>query len=203
MTPHSASPESITNRAPRGARHRGRRVLVALALTSAAVLVLLSLATPAGATASGGGPASLGPGLGRDIQVLSVTDALRCAKPAHYVGFTKPRAVIAVAIGLGESTCIVDAKGHNPPSGNCPNGSDDRGLWQINSCYHPEVSDHCAYHANCNARAAKRISGRGRDWTPWSVFNSGAYKQYLDVAQQAVDQVYGTRSAGVVATPRK
>ena len=42
------------------------------------------------------------------------------------------------------------------------------------------------------ARAAYAISGGGRDFTPWSVFTSGAYQQYLPTARQAA----GTGSAG-------
>ncbi len=122
---------------------------------------------------------------------MSVTDALRCANPAYFVHFKKHRAITAVAVGMAESSCEPKARGRNGPTGGCPNGSVDRGLWQLNSCYHSEVSKHCAFKADCNARATKRISDKGRDWTPWSVYNSGIYKQYLEVAKQAVDQVYG------------
>ena len=137
-------------------------------------------------------PASVGPGLGSThAGPASLVDALRCAEPTHYVHFKRHRAVTAVAIGMAESYCTVRAKHRDGPTGGCPDGSVDRGLWQINSCYHPEVSKHCAFKANCNARAAKRISDRGRNWTPWSVYNSGVYEQYLAVAKQAVDQVWG------------
>jgi hypothetical protein len=115
---------------------------------------------------------------------------LHCARPAHRVHFKKDRAVVAVAVGMAESYCRKDAVGHNPPTGGCPDGSDDRGLWQINSCYHPEVGDRCAFTPRCNARAAKHISDHGKDWTPWSAYNSGAYRQYLDDAQRAVKRTW-------------
>jgi hypothetical protein len=35
------------------------------------------------------------------------------------------------------------------------------------------------------AKAAYAISGGGRDFTPWSVFTSGAYQQYLNTARTA------------------
>jgi hypothetical protein len=160
------------------------QLLVTLALAGAAAVV------PGQAIASGNPPATVGSGLA-DGRPASVVDALRCARPAHYVHFRRQRAVIAVAVGMAESYCTVRAKHRDGPTGGCPDGSIDRGLWQINSCYHPEVSRHCAFKANCNARAAKHISDHGKDWTPWSVFNSGTYRQYLEVAQQAVNQVWG------------
>ena len=118
---------------------------------------------------------------------------------APTVHFRKQRAVVAVAVGMAESYCRKDAVGHNPPTSGCPHGSDDRGLWQINSCYHSEVRDHCAFNPTCNARATKHISDRGRDWTPWSAYNSGAYRQYLAVARHAVHRAW--RAPPDIATP--
>jgi Lysozyme like domain len=137
------------------------------------------------------GPASIGATVGGGgTGPAAVSDALHCARPAHRVHFKRERAVVAVAVGMAESYCRKDAVGHNPPTSGCPDGSDDRGLWQINSCYHAEVSDHCAFKPRCNARATKHISDHGRDWTPWSAFNSGAYGQFLGVARQAVIKVW-------------
>lgn len=168
---------------------RQRRALPVVAVVTLALFGLLGVAAPARAAGHSRVPASLGAGVERaQIGPTAVGDAMRCARPAHRVHFRKQRAVTAVAVGMAESYCRKDAVGHNPPTGGCPNGSDDRGLWQINSCYHAEVKDHCAFKATCNARAAKRISDHGRDWSPWSAYNSGAYRQYLGVAEQAVDR---------------
>lgn len=175
----------------RSAVLRFRLVRTALAAVTVAVLALSSVATAADAATPHAAPASIGAGVGQvHSQPASVTDALRCANPAHYVHFKRHRAIVAVAVGMAESYCEPHAEGHNPPSKSCPNGSTDRGLWQINSCYHPEVNDHCAYKPTCNARAAKHISDGGRDWNPWSAYNNGAYKTYLEVAKQAVTQVW-------------
>lgn len=46
--------------------------------------------------------------------------------------------------------------------------SRDRGILQINSVYHPEVSDACAYNPQCAFNAAFRISNGGSDFSPWS-----------------------------------
>ena len=46
------------------------------------------------------------------------------------------------------------------------------------------------------ARAAYAISGGGRDFTPWSVFTSGAYQQFLPAARQAAATGGSTSSEG-------
>jgi Lysozyme like domain/Repeat of unknown function (DUF346) len=112
-----------------------------------------------------------------------------CAEVGSQAGFSGDRLVTAVAVALAESGCNPSARGVNPPTSGCPNGSVDRGLWQINNCYHAEVSDACAYDAQCNANAAYRISSGGTNWTPWSTYNSGAYLSYLAQAQAAVDRL--------------
>jgi len=45
----------------------------------------------------------------------------------------------------------------------------DRGWFQINSRYHPEISDECAYNLECSANfTAKKISkGKGYLWVCW------------------------------------
>lgn len=160
----------------------------------AAALVMSAAQVTASASPKRHSVASVGPGLGADASSpATVADALRCAKPAHRVHVKRKRAIVAVAVGMAESYCEKKAAAHDPPTSGCPNGSVDRGLWQINSCYHSEVSDRCAYRAKCNARAAKRISDHGKDWTPWSAYNSGAYRQYLAVARLAVHQAWSAR----------
>ena len=58
---------------------------------------------------------------------------------------------IAVAIAKAESN--LNPKAHNVNR----NGTVDRGLWQINNKYHPEVSDECAYNVGCATKEAARI----------------------------------------------
>lgn len=50
----------------------------------------------------------------------------------------------------------------------------DRGWFQINSYWHPEVSDACAYNAFCSARSAYRISKGGTDWSQWATWQNGS-----------------------------
>jgi hypothetical protein len=59
--------------------------------------------------------------------------------------------------------------------------SRDRGPFQINDHWHPEVTDACAFNLACSAKAAYTISKSGTDFGSWATWGSGAYKQYLDL----------------------
>jgi lysozyme-like protein len=182
MMPHSAAPMTRLRPAI------GRLVLIG---AIGVALGTAGSASPAVADVGQSRPASIGAGsIPGHARPAGFHDAMKCARPAYAVRFHKDRAIVAIAVGMAESYCRKNAVGHNPPSAGCPKGSDDRGLWQINSCYHSEVSDHCAFKPTCNARAAKHISDRGRDWTPWSAYNNGAYRQYLDEATHAVHRLW-------------
>lgn len=52
---------------------------------------------------------------------------------------------------------------------NVSSKSYDRGLLQINSKWHSEVLDECAYNATCSASWADQMitSGHGSEWTCW------------------------------------
>ena len=105
---------------------------------------------------------------------------------------TQAQAVTATAIAWAESGLRDDAVGTNGPTQGCPNGSRDRGLWQINDCYHPDVDDACAFSKTCNPVAMYRISSQGTNWNPWSTYTNGAYKNYLAGAQIASFTAYGS-----------
>jgi Lysozyme like domain len=122
--------------------------------------------------------------------VVAQTAADRCARVARNVGYrTKQRLVTAVAVGMGESRCRTSVRHWSRPTAGCRNGSIDRGMWQINGCYHPEVSISCAYDAQCSAWAAYRISRHGTNWNPWSAYKNGHYRRYLGQARAAVDRL--------------
>jgi hypothetical protein len=164
---------------------------------AAASLAATGTAAPAAGTVPPAArPASVGRSAGR-ATADSVATAQVCAKVAAKAGFsfnntiktpagTYPVIVVAVAIGLAESSCNPSAQGSNGPTSGCPSGSVDRGLWQVNSCYHAEVSNACAYQVQCNADAAFKISAKGYDWTPWSTYNSGAFGGQISTAEAAV-----------------
>jgi len=99
--------------------------------------------------------------------MASLMDILRQA------GFKGDGLLMAYAIAMAESGGRADATN---TAGN--DHGTDRGLFQINSYWHPEVSDSQAFNALANARAAYRISNGGKNWSQWSTFNNGAYKQF-------------------------
>lgn len=94
---------------------------------------------------------------------LSVNELLALV---HSQGFSGQHAVDAVAVALAESGGNPGAQ-HVNTGGSLP-GSIDRGLFQINSQAHPEVSDACAYDAVCATNAAFKISDRGTSFSPWT-----------------------------------
>ena len=95
---------------------------------------------------------------------------------AQEAGFNGQSASTIVAIAQAESGLNPNARGINT------SGSVDRGILQINNVYHPEVSDYCAYNPQCAFQQAYRISNAGTNFTPWTTYNSGAYRQYLSKA---------------------
>lgn len=92
--------------------------------------------------------------------------------------------LVAVSVCLAESGGNAKAQGYNRDAHGRVT-SIDRGLWQINSYWHKEVSDACAYDPICNAKAAYRISSGGRSWSPWATYNSGAYRGHLGAVRAA------------------
>jgi hypothetical protein len=142
-------------------------------------------------------PASLNPGSGASPSAIPATASDLCASVAYKAGFSSTNypdgqhraIVLAVAVAMAESSCSPPATNQNGPTSGCPNGSIDRGLWQINDCYHANVSGSCAFNAQCNAIAAYQISNQGTDWTPWATFNNGAYLQFISTAQAAVGRI--------------
>jgi hypothetical protein len=143
-----------------------------------AILALVTLAIPAPAKAAS------------DASANAAVDL--CATVASRAGFSGERLVTAVAVGMAESSCRPGAQNANGPTKGCPNGSVDRGLWQINSCWHPSVSNSCAYDAQCNANAAYRISAKGANFTPWVAYTNGSYRNHLDAARAAVSRLSRT-----------
>lgn len=152
----------------------------------------------ASATPAPSRPAALGPGLRAAPDSITRTAAQVCAAVAVKGGFSYsqkvagyPQMVVAVAIALAESSCNPSATFVNP------NGCRDRGLWQIDNCAWPNISNACAYQIQCNADGAYNISRHGTDWEPWSTFNSGAWRNYIGDAKAAVSGfVFQLKSQG-------
>ena len=95
------------------------------------------------------------------------------AELAFDVGWTGQDIVTAVCVALAESggyTDRVNTAGNHP-------ASRDRGLWQINDFWHPEVSDAQAFDPVACAMAAHRVWA-ANGWHAWVTYTSGSYLQF-------------------------
>lgn len=119
------------------------------------------------------------------MDIVHDFDIARYARDASFQG---DAVAVAVAVALAETGG--DALATNV-AGNWPPGSKDRGLWQINSYWHPEVTDRQAFDPASAAAAAYRISRGGQDWTPWATFVSGSYLRYMVRGQAAAHATGG------------
>lgn len=124
---------------------------------------------------------------------LSLTTIMTLAKNA---GLPCSSLVVAGAVAMAESGGYPGAVNANGASSDCPGGSTDRGLWQINNCYW-SYTDACAFDPACNAGAMSTISNRGASWSMWAAYNNGSYQAYLSAAQQAYNAgIQGCTSGG-------
>jgi hypothetical protein len=112
---------------------------------------------------------------------------------AAQAGFSGDALNTIVAIGTAES-------GLNPTARNTnTNGSTDRGWLQINSI-HAQVSDAMADDPVQAAQFAYQLSKGGTDFSAWTTFTSGRYRQFLPAAQAAdVGAVPGSVSSSTPA----
>jgi hypothetical protein len=119
-------------------------------------------------------------------RALSMTEVA-----AYVVRYFPPEAqATAVAVAWHESrgnAGIVNDKN------NTPAGSRDRGLWQFNDHWNPQVSDACAFDPDCATKAAADLYRRA-GWNPWATFKRGAHRPFLEQAEAAVEQA--RRGAG-------
>jgi phage protein D len=109
---------------------------------------------------------------------------------ARQAGFTGNDAVIMGAIAMAESSGNVRALNSKPPDLSY-------GLWQINMIGRlgPErraqlglSSNEQLYNPATNAKAARAI-WQQQGFNAWSVYKSGAYRRYLNAAQQSAGAV--------------
>jgi hypothetical protein len=87
---------------------------------------------------------------------------------AKAVGFPDP--TTAAAVAMAESGGNPFAVGDEGTS---------FGLWQVHTPAHPEFDASRLLDANYNAHAALLISKSGTNWTPWTTYNTGAFKRYM------------------------
>lgn len=97
---------------------------------------------------------------------------------ARSAGFSPDEAVTMTAIALAESRGRSSA--HNTM------GEDSIGLWQINARAHPGLASELdLYDPRDNAIAAFRVSGGGRDVSPWTTTHGGSRAPYTRFREEA------------------
>ena len=138
---------------------------------------------------------------GKNPRVLNYSELVSLAKGA---GFNQEQAVTMAAIAMGESSGRTNA--HNP---NAKTGDNSYGLWQINMLGRmgPErrrmfniQSDEDLWDPAVNAKAAYKLY-QMQGFGAWSVYKSGAYRQFLTGAQQASGAPAAQSSPGGAAPP--
>jgi len=108
---------------------------------------------------------------------------------AYDAGFRLNRLVMAVTIALAESNGYRHARHVYVDDKNNVLYT-DRGMWQLHSYWHAEVSDKCAYDPSCAAKEVFRITKGGREWGQWASFTSDVYKNYRQRAIKGVINFY-------------
>lgn len=117
------------------------------------------------------------------------------AQVAREGGFPESAIPMAVAIALAESSG--DTFAHNT---NRATGDNSYGLWQINMLdkMGPDrrkefgiASNNELFNPVTNARAANKMSGGGKNWSPWSTYPAKA-ALYLPQARRATATAKGT-----------
>jgi hypothetical protein len=124
-------------------------------------------------------------GDGKEDSALSYQGVAQLVKNAG-VPCTGERIATAVAVAKAES-------GFRPQITNTVGNAHgiDRGLFQINSYWHPEVSATCALSASCNTRQAVRISRVATRWTEWWTWKNGKHIPFMTSARAAQRSVCG------------
>lgn len=121
---------------------------------------------------AGAGPTYQGNASGRAL----IEDAARKA------GFTGDALRTAIAIGMAESQGNAHSLNNNPRTGDL-----SYGLFQINMLgnmgpsrlkQYGLANNDALYDPYVNARVAYQMSGGGKNFSPWSTYKSGVYRQY-------------------------
>lgn len=124
---------------------------------------------------------------------------------AYQAGFRGDNLTTAVAVAYPESGLNPQSLNNNPSTGDY-----SAGLWQINyfgDLYNERsqkygTPEQLLADPARQAAAAFDVSGQGSNFSPWSTYKSGAYLQYVDAAQKAVNNFMGGgTSPGAVGSP--
>lgn len=106
---------------------------------------------------------------------MAVMSPASIAQVAQQAGFRGNAVNIAVAIAMAESS------GNSTATHLNTDGSTDYGLWQINSIHSQYSPQLLLSNPLYNATAAYQISSSGSNFHPWTTYETGAYKKYLNL----------------------
>jgi peptidoglycan hydrolase-like protein with peptidoglycan-binding domain len=129
---------------------------------------------------------------GVSVALVPVVDVARACKAK---GFSGTGLVDAVSVAIAESgvySSKTDEWKCDPIARFVNLGnprSIDRGVFQINDYFHPDVTDDEADTPLTAAGEAYRISKGGTDFSPWATWNSGAAAKRKAIAAAAVAQL--------------
>jgi hypothetical protein len=126
------------------------------------------------------------------VGTLSIAEA---ANLARSVGLSGEQVVTAVAIAIAESNLNADAVGDVSLQNTTWGPS--IGLWQIRSVKAEKGTGRSRDASRLkdpvfNARAMFQISGGGKNWTPWSTYKNGAYRQHLNKVRRQAGAASGS-----------
>lgn len=129
---------------------------------------------------------------GVSVALVPVVDVARAAQAAGFKGDALVNAVSVALAESGQYFSKTDEWKCDPIARFVNLGtrySVDRGIFQINSVAHPDVTDDEADTPLTAAKEAYRISKNGTNFTPWATWNSGTAAKRKAVAQAAVAQL--------------
>jgi hypothetical protein len=102
-------------------------------------------------------------------------------------GFKDPVTALAIAYAENGGNLTNGSVGTNSGGNIAPGyqGTHDQGLFQINNKAHPDYQ-YDPNNVEANIQEALKVSNGGTNFSAWATYNSGAYKQYLQQARQAL-----------------
>jgi len=116
---------------------------------------------------------------------LSIASALAACRAAGFSG--RDEVVDAVCVMCAESALYVKAYHENLK----PNGevdSTDRGLFQINDKWHPDLSIEDALMAAPNVVYARGMVVASGGFNPWAAYKSGAHEKFRADVEKVYDK---------------
>jgi hypothetical protein len=120
------------------------------------------------------------------VSILSPNDVAICIALANWGPGGPDEAAVEKWLDVALAVCTAES-GRNSEA---VSPTTDYGLWQINKAAHPQLFLTSADEMKmknpvANTVAARDIYNAAGGWSPWSAYNSGAYKRHLGKGKRA------------------